>query len=132
MCFFLDKNSTLQIAENDIRVHKLFFLDEEGLLSIIFQHPYVLEQLLPKVEIKIDDHKWEVHHGYRSYLPDNVSREWGYDIILECIIPAGTTYITNRNGEVVSETLIVTDKAIEDEHKLCSKYSSLLKKARNN
>lgn len=67
--------------------------------------------LIPKSEYY---YRWYIDEGYHSYgTLDKAKEERNlYEIIVKCIIPKGSAYYINDLGEIVSSSIIVTDKIV--------------------
>ena len=63
---------------------------------------------------KIGDYKFPARKGY-LFSMGNIFQSHGGDfecVVVEAIIPAGTTYYENSEGEIVSNKLILTDNIV--------------------
>lgn len=87
--------------------------------------PYKKQQFINLEPIRssynVDDFKnhynyyYKIERGYHSYNTIKKAQEeifFGDEIIIKCIIPKGTEYYINTNGEIVSSTIIVTDQIV--------------------
>ena len=90
------------------------------LKSLYRQYKYIPYNINPKIDItyKWNDilNAWYIDEGYYSYISLEEAKKCnshGAFSIIECIIPKGTEYYINENNEIVSSTIIVTDKIIK-------------------
>ena len=87
--------------------------------------PYEKQQFIDLKPIRIYDNIYNVENhkdilyridtGYHSYNTIEKAKEdiwFGSEIVVKCIIPKGTEYYINTNGEIVSSTIIVTDQIV--------------------
>lgn len=106
------------------RVEKTLDLTFEAkikeLKSLYKQYKYIPYNINPKIYIiyKWDDieNTWYIDEGYSSYMSLRETKKCNsHDAfsIIECIIPKGTEYYINENNEIVSSTIIITDKIVK-------------------
>ena len=123
MCWINDFDK-ISIAEEDITCYKVFRKgyfkkDSNGnvikIASYFRFYTYYINKLCRTIKIRIQYDKYKkvyfINEGYHSYIDQAVAK---YKIknsdtfILKCIIPKGTKYAENRDGELVSSTMIIT------------------------
>lgn len=138
MCWFSCDVPIRHIAEEDIKCYKVFknngiiykqpsFLGFkygkakiQKLFSLFRDFKYVPYKKQEHVNIYFSYSFHYLSHridkGYHSYETlDKAQHNWKdiYGIsIVECIIPKGAEYFINKDQEIVSSTIIVTDKII--------------------
>lgn len=133
MCW-VSKEQDIKIAEQDIPIFKIMKKtpSPEIVISIYQNFPYILNSLTES-DIKIQPSSWkniEVYQALHSYNPEKIiclsycfvlyiqtlhglhldrfNKDW--DIIkVKGIIPKGSQYMENENGEFVSNQLILTE-----------------------
>ena len=129
MCFYKTKESKVLIAKRDIKVYKLGTYADNDSFNPFFYKDFkysVNQTVFEKVEFTNI-----IEQGLHSYIicklvPFTIDMDLYscgnllyslsvvYAIYLgEFIIPKGTTYCLNRNGEVVSDVLVYTGKYIK-------------------
>ena len=117
------------IAKKDIIVYKsLTKISNKSYDSIYYWHRYVINKLQPRVNINVDLVRNEklslislntymISAGYHSYrkLTKKIRNSFflfiSNEVIVKCIIPAGTIYYVSDN-EIVSETIKVIEEVI--------------------
>lgn len=131
MCFYKSKQSKVLVAKRGIKVYKIGAYADEGTFKPFFysDFDYPANQLVVESVIFADS----IEYGLHSYLNcilyplypaavDLYTQEnlrytlslLQYSIFLgEFLIPAGTLYCLNSNGEVVSNRLIYTGNYIK-------------------
>lgn len=128
MCFWKSKQSKVLIAKRDIKVYKIgSYADGDSFNPFFYSYfEYPVNQIV-FTEVKFTD---TINWGFHSYINcklvffyDEVSLYSCGKLILwvslptvylgEFIIPKGTTYCLNNNGEVVSNKLMYTGNHIE-------------------
>ena len=98
------------------------------LISLFEKYLYIPYKEQPFIDLKpirvfgnpydVEDYKniyYKIERGYHSYSTIEKSQEdilFGNEIIIKCIIPKGSEYYINTNGEIVSSTIIVTDQIV--------------------
>lgn len=142
MCWTNYKNFIpLKIAKEDVTCYKLFspkkityrkkylFFGEKkihSLYSLILNFRYVPYQKQDNVDLHVDkrlifrSHTLETYYaieeGYHSYMTLHRANQYKKmlipPVIVKCIIPKDAVYYINENDEIVSSTIIVTDKII--------------------
>lgn len=87
--------------------------------SLYKQYKYIPYNINPKIDIsyKWDDieNNWYIEEGYYSYISLKEAKKCNsHNIfsIIECIIPKGAIYYLNESKEIVSSSIIVTDKIV--------------------
>lgn len=87
--------------------------------SLYKQYKYIPYNINPKIDIiyKWSDieNTWYIEEGYNSYISLEEAKKYiSYAFsIIECIIPKDTEYYINENNEIVSSTIIITDKIVD-------------------
>lgn len=132
MCWFIDKNKILPLVANeDIEVIKVVLKNGK---TPFLNYIVAFNERLPKVSIvpQYGSRLAMIEAGYHSYSKKIVITEQlatftvtssvltlnGFcdyqkdSCFYKAYIPKGTTYYENDNGEIVSESLIVTDDVI--------------------
>jgi hypothetical protein len=117
MCFELSHNSKAKIARKDIvcykEVENVGSPFEIVIRSFFAEYPYELGKLNKPVKIRIqkciDEDKEIIHKGYHSYEFIPKCLIFPNDVIVKCIIPKGTKYYSNLDGEYVSENIIIKE-----------------------
>lgn len=130
MCFYKTKESKVLIAKRDIKVYKIGAYADNDSFNPFFYKDFtysVNQTVFEKVEFT----NRIIERGLHSYImcklvPFTIDMDLYscgnllyslsvvYAIYLgEFIIPKGTTYCLNRNGEVVSDVLVYTGKYVE-------------------
>lgn len=131
MCFYMTKESKVLVAKRGIKVYKIGTYADKGTFKPFFysNFDYPANQLVVEPIIFADS----IEYGLHSYLncilyplyPAAVDlytqRNLRYTLSLleysiflgEFLIPAGTLYCLNSNGEVVSNRLIYTGNYIK-------------------
>lgn len=138
MCWTSDTNPIPKTADKDIICYKVFNIGDikykvrkflgipfrkEGikeLYSMYKAYKYVPYAANPKVTIYYRKYNdiyswWSIDKGYHSYSTldqAELKRVLKLELIVECVIPAGSTYYINENDEIVSSNIIVTDKIV--------------------
>lgn len=129
-----------KIATEDITCYKLFRRDSiiwkktnsqkiiEKLISICTVYTYIPYKENPKVNLTYlktsvwfwdDFYNYRINEGYHSYETlDRVKKDTTFcdkdrRFIVKCIIPKGSEYYVNGDHEIVSSSIIVTDKIVE-------------------
>lgn len=98
------------------------------LISLFEKYLYIPYKEQPFIDLKpiriydniyyVENHKniyYRIDTGYHSYSTIEKAKGdiWvGNEIVVKCIIPKGTEYYINTNGEIVSSTIIVTDQIV--------------------
>lgn len=129
MCFYKTKESKVLIAKRDIKVYKLGTYADNDSFNPFFYKDFkysVNQTVFEKVEFTNI-----IEQGLHSYImcklvPFTVDMDlyscgnllYSLSVVHaiylgEFIIPKGTTYCLNRNGEVVSDVLVYTGKYVE-------------------
>lgn len=131
MCFYMTKESKVLVAKRGIKVYKIGTYADKGTFKPFFysNFDYPANQLVVEPIIFADS----IEYGLHSYLncilyplyPAAVDlytqKNLRYTLSLleysiflgEFLIPAGTLYCLNSNGEVVSNRLIYTGNYIK-------------------
>ena len=131
MCFYRTKESKVLVAKRGIKVYKIgAYANERTFIPFFYSNfNYSVDQLVIEPVIFADS----IEYGLHSYLncilyplyPAAVDlytqRSFRYTLSLslysiflgEFLIPAGTLYCLNSNGEVVSNRLIYTGNYIK-------------------
>lgn len=134
------RERTKQIASKDILVYKAAILVDDHIESIYYNYKYLPNIINKHIKLHSKHikciHKHErltrafkgytIDKGYYSYInkelcTNNLFYYLGYASIkhgfsykpivyAECIIPKGTKYCVNKEGIVISETIIYTGK----------------------
>ena len=142
MCWTNYKNFIFhKIAKEDIICYKIFRAQEihykktyfffgkkkiDSLYSIIRNFKYVPYQKQYHVDLHVDkrlmlwSHRYKTYYaieeGYHSYATlrraNNEKEKRDSSVIIECIIPKYAEYYINDVNEIVSSTIIVTDKIV--------------------
>lgn len=131
MCW-VSLQAVKQIAEKDIKVFKIGESHRGMFYSMYKNFKYQLNQLY-SINIYInkdDDGGFVGSRGFHSYdpsivyldIPENGIIQWAvyagqrrldFDTVIadyfkaECVIPKGTTYYENENGEIISNQIII-------------------------
>ena len=130
MCFFKSENSKVLVAKKNIKVYKIgIYADNNSFNPFYYDNfkYYVNQTVFENVKFMNT-----IEQGLHSYImcklaPFSTNMNLyscgnflyslyllAYAIYLgEFIIPKGTTYCLNRNGEVVSDVLVYTGKYIK-------------------
>ena len=137
MCFTANFNGKEITAKRDIHIPKLFHKWHiEGkikyaslCLSFMYQFNKVYKTELDIIRKKEPDNNNYIYieQGYHGYT--KICRNmlyWEFDIGLDCIIPAGSKYWVNKKFEIVSNSIIVTDKELFTKEQLKKKYNKLI------
>ena len=131
MCFYKTKESKVLVAKRDIKVYKLGTYADNDSFNPFFYKDFTYSVNLTVFE-KVEFTNRIIERGLHSYIMCKLV-PFGTDIDLyscgniiysisvpvyaiylgEFIIPKGTTYCLNRNGEVVSDVLMYTGKYVE-------------------
>lgn len=131
MCFIRTKESKVLVAKRGIKVYKIgAYADEDTFIPFFYSNfDYPVNQLVVESVIFADS----IEYGLHSYLncilyplyPDavdlytqgNLQHTLSLSLcsifLGEFLIPAGTLYCLNSNGEVVSNRLIYTGNHIK-------------------
>lgn len=126
MCWVTNKFPIKLIAESDIPVKKLLYRINESLHSPCFRTEWNVGEIknctLDKPIISLyNDLSWEIYEGFHSckelhkcrrlwYCGDDLVLELSaYDVICDCVIPAGSEYYVNESGLYVSNRLRLCD-----------------------
>lgn len=134
------RERTKQIASKDILVYKVAILVDDHIESIYYDYKYLPNIINKHIKLHYKHIKCIYKHkrltrifkghtidkGYYSYInkelcTNNLFYYLGYASIkhwfsykpivcAECIIPKGTKYCVNKEGIVISETIIYTGK----------------------
>ena len=115
------------VLKKPLRVYKVGTSTTfDNFISLFQDYVYHKCQTMPTVEINPEltqyntfsplDKCWTrstfcINEGYHSYLDQAVAKykiQNSDTFILKCIIPKGTKYAENRDGELVSSTIIIT------------------------
>jgi hypothetical protein len=108
MCFISTEYSKLKTAETDVECWKIL---KEGYKSKYKNYIYKKGVLNPLVKL-YKDSWYEINQGYHSYRSEEKARN-NFNflpdryMICKFIIPAGTHYYANVNGEYVSEQIML-------------------------
>lgn len=132
MCYraFTKKAKTKQIAEKDIKVYKICINTDHMVVSYFQQYLYIPLEITPEISITFLEELGfnyiiNGYHSYKSckwyprlskyrYLAAVIEDTYKtYDakhpvVIAEFIIPKGTIYYENTNGEIVSNQIMFT------------------------
>ena len=121
-------------AAYDMTVYKVCRYSDRGLLSLFYNYLYESGQLNKSIQLQPIIRKsadWFIinqgYHSFKEFLkkestPYNISYcyfKWQMfligmgEVIAEFIIPKGTIYYENNEGEIVSENIICTGKVID-------------------
>lgn len=126
MCWTSNKTPVFIKAKKDIEVYKLGRIKNDVFISQYRDYKYILNEKNPNIEIYPDGNK--INEGYHSYSKNCFIEIADYYNIYciknanlnfvglfssstaicigKFIIPKGTTYCINSNGELVSENII--------------------------
>lgn len=136
MCFRArtKEEQTKYYAAYDMVVYKICINSDNGLLSLFYSYPYKLGQLNKPIQLQPIIRKgadwFSIEQGYHSFKkflkkePALNSISYCYfkkqmiligirEVIVEFIIPKGTAYYENNDGEIVSENIICTGNIID-------------------
>ena len=130
MCW-VSSNAVKQIAEEDIKVFKIGESHRGMFYSMYKDFKYQLNQLYTScIDIESNGYRFVGSQGFHSYdqsivylkIFNNGIPRWevgaiharldfdtvtaGY-VKAECVIPKGSVYYENENGEIISEAIIV-------------------------
>lgn len=135
MCWSTNKHIKMQIADKDISVFKIVFINTDGTIHSYYHSGYEYKIRVPAYQkIKLSPKYNIIHEGLHCYRTDPVSVlsnhsrvtvistlylvNFPYTVVLDeftkssnkaflyCIIPKGTTFVENELGIIVSECLI--------------------------
>lgn len=127
-----DKNyATPIVAEKDVKVYKVLFVTGDSILSPCQNFEWELGKLYDD-KIKINETGLEtyINEGFHSlkFPPIHKDGSWcigdkelfscgTYDIVFEAIIPKGSVYYENEDGEIVSTALKLEGIYLEEDIK---------------
>lgn len=124
MCFRIDKDFPKpKVAEEDIHVLKLYFKDSfDEIRSIVMNHQIEKGKLYTEERFPgVDPQPWDdvpenerVDYGFHSYNVDvkKDDIEFGYSVVMDCIIPKDTPYMYNKEShQYVSKQILILDVA---------------------
>lgn len=132
MCYnaFTEKARTKRIAGEDIKVYKICVNTDHMIVSYFRKHIYIPLEITPEISITfIEELGFNyVTDGYHSYksckwhphlfkdkglavVVEDTFKTYYYKspiVIAEFIVPKGTIYYENTNGEIVSNQIMFT------------------------
>lgn len=119
MCWESNKLPVRRIAKKDIYVYKIVeSIDKFNCISAVkyFQYQYnkIYTQESP-IAFDSKENVWAIKEGFHSYKTllkakaDYHKLHIDYYIIVQCIIPKGSTFYENENGEVVSDSIVISN-----------------------
>ncbi len=139
MCFYRTKESKVLVAKRDIKVYKIGTYADNGSFNPFYHNDFTYS--VNQTVFENVDFTDMIERGLHSYIMCKLApfatdmdlyscgnflyplSVLAYAIYLgEFIIPKGTTYCLNSNGEVVSDVLIYTGRYIKLEP--CKTYDS--------
>lgn len=108
------KNIRRKIAKEDMTVLKLCApVPGFGVSSNVFDYYYKSGKVQPRVRLRakrqpnLGKNCYTISEGYHSYSPKDVENLNGFDLFL---IPKGTKYVENNQGDIVSETIVLSER----------------------
>lgn len=125
MCFVASINTKKQYAPYDITVHKICQIKDNCAISLYFGFKYKIGKLNEPVElhyITTEQKDMIIYKGYYSYrnilskLKRTTFIRYAYIenvppstmVVAKFIIPKGTAFYENEQGEIISENIIYT------------------------
>ncbi len=124
MCWTSFKSPVRRIAEQDITCYKVIFVAENKVISYYQEYEYEFEKLYTTEISNVAENGYVfiIIQGFHSYehCPKinsegiesengTVYKFYNMDTIdtVRCIIPKGSEYYINENGEIVSNAIII-------------------------
>lgn len=126
MCFIASINTKKQYAPYDITVYKICHIEDNCAISLYFYFKYKIGKLNEPVELHYTTTAYKdiiICNGYHSYrkilsnlkldtfvtfIRRNKAVSIHPRVIAKFIIPKGTAFYENEQGEIVSENIIYT------------------------
>lgn len=117
MCWESNKLPVRRVARKDIHVYKIVVGGNTGCTSAVrnlyyeYNKIYTQEKPINVMLLKLNK-EWIIEKGFHSYKTYSKAKEEyhkldiNYHIIVQCIIPKGSTFYENENGEVVSDSIV--------------------------
>ena len=135
MCWISDTEPIKKIAKKDIICYKVFHINDiiykqnyflgfkfgkrkiQKLYSLYMQHAYIPYKKQEYINLKIYKifQYYRMSLGYHSYDTLERAKIGIYDLdykIIKCIIPKNSEYYVNSNQEIISSSIIITDKIL--------------------
>lgn len=125
MCFVASINTKKQYAPYDITVYKICQIKDNCAISLYFDFKYKIGKLNEPIELHYTTTEYKdmiIHRGYYSYR--NISSKLKCTLffnyvyiknvltsdraVAKFIIPKGTAFYENEQGEIISENIIYT------------------------
>lgn len=126
MCFIASINTKKQYAPYDITVYKICHTEDNCAISLYFYFKYKIGKLNEPIELHYTTTAYKdmrICNGYHSYrkilsslkldtfvtfIGHNKTVSINPRVIAKFIIPKGTAFYENEQGEIVSENIIYT------------------------
>lgn len=135
MCWSSNTIPIKNIATKNIICYKIFYKDDiiwkrrkflnitfgkkiERAFSLWRRFLYIPYNINPEINIDIsywsENSNWFINEGYHSYKTINKVKNYikKTSYIIKCIIPKNSIYYINKQGDIVSSNIIITDKII--------------------
>lgn len=117
MCLYARKGAIVKIAKGNITVYKrLEWIGKQGSVNL-YRPPYqrnfeYLVGVLAKVRVRWGIAPGFVKKGLHAYTTKNRAffTKYGREVVFSSTIPKGSKYILGRNGDIVSNQLIIRKK----------------------
>ena len=119
MCWESNKLPVKRIAKKDIYVYKIVeSIDKFNCISAVKYFKYQYNKIYTQENLITFYSKgniWTIEKGFHSYKTllkakaDYNKLHNDYYIIVQCIIPKGSTFFKNENGEVVSDSIVISN-----------------------
>lgn len=120
MCWISDKLPVRRVARKDTYVYKIVVGGNTGCTSAVrnlyyeYNKIYTQEKPINVMLLKLSK-QWMIEKGFHSYKTYSKAKEEYYKLdfpyytIVQCIIPKGSTFYENENGEIVSDSIVISN-----------------------
>lgn len=124
MCFVASINTKKQYAPYDITVHKICRIKDNCAISLYFDFKYKIGKLNEPIELYYTTTEYKdmiIFKGYYSYRDilsklkctpfirhTYIKMPTSTKVVAKFIIPKGTAFYENEQGEIISENIIYT------------------------
>ena len=123
MCWESNKSPVKRIAKKYIYVYKIVeSIDNFNCISAVKYFKYQYNKIYTQENFQENfitfyskGNLWTIEKGFHSYKTflkakaDYQKLHNDYYIIVQCIIPKGSTFFENENGEVVSDSIVISN-----------------------